>query len=101
MTADFEAYLPETFEDRAFGAEDLLALADEAGIERVVTMPLLDLRPDNAGLAKRIGGHPRLVGCACVNPNLGQEAVDEFRAAVTEWGFQGLKGHADRHAVCG
>ena len=96
MTCDFEAYLPETFDDRPFGHADLMALEDEAGIERIVTMPSGSppggfLHPDNAGHAERIRGHPRLVGCTLVNPNLGRDAVDDFRRAVTEWGFRGAK----------
>jgi hypothetical protein len=42
-------------------------------------------------LAKRIKSHPRIIGCASVNPTLGQEAVKELEMAVKKLGFKGVR----------
>ncbi len=68
---DFETFLPREFDGKPFGPEGLTALADEAGVGRFIVFPETTARPDNAGLAKRIKGYPRLIGCASVNPALG------------------------------
>ena len=54
-------------------------------------MPEARHRPDNDGLAARIRGRPRMIGCAAVNPQLGGEAVEELERAVLELGFRGLR----------
>ncbi|MSS70024.1 MAG: amidohydrolase [Candidatus Latescibacteria bacterium] len=91
MRVDFQTFLPGQFDGKPFGPEDLTALADEAGVERFVVMPETAERPDNAGLAARIKGEQRMVGCASVNPTRGEEAVREFEAAVKSFGFRGLR----------
>lgn len=91
MIFDFQTFLPSHHDGGPFGPEDLIALADEAGVDRMVVMPELAERPDNAGLAERIAGHSRLVGCAAVNPALGQEAVDELDRSLNELGLRGLR----------
>ncbi|OGG45926.1 MAG: hypothetical protein A3F84_16985 [Candidatus Handelsmanbacteria bacterium RIFCSPLOWO2_12_FULL_64_10] len=91
MRFDFQTFLPRSFDGRPFGPEDLTALEDEAGIERFVVMPETTERPDNAGLAGRIQGRPRMIGCASVNPALGAEAVKGFEEAAHRFGFRGLR----------
>jgi predicted TIM-barrel fold metal-dependent hydrolase len=54
-------------------------------------MPETALRPDNGGLAERIRGNPRMIGCASVNPALGGKAVKDFEEAVRAFGFRGVR----------
>ena len=76
---DFETFLPAEFDGKPFGPEGLEALADEAGVGRFIVFPETTPRPDNQGLARRIKSHPRLLGCASVNPALGgDEAAREL-----------------------
>lgn len=92
MRMDFEIYLVP-----GYTPEDILALEDRAGIDVAVLMPDIQEKCDNEGLAEAIKGRERLIGCACLNPNYGAEAVEELRRAVTEWGMRGLKLMAVRH----
>jgi len=92
ITMDFEVYLT-----RGGSPEELLALEDQAGIDVAVVMPRVSFRPDNIWHAEALQGYDRLIGCACVNPNFGQEAVEELRMAITEWGLKGLKLMAPAH----
>jgi predicted TIM-barrel fold metal-dependent hydrolase len=93
ITADYNANLLTypTLEERIWGPEDILALEDQAGIERAVIVPQCQVWPDNEGLAKAIRGHDRLIGCAIVNPQFGDKAVRELEQCVLEWGIKGLK----------
>ena len=91
MRFDFQTFLPPVYEGKPFGPEGLTALADEAEVDQFVVMPETTARPDNAGLAGRIQGNPRMIGCASVNPALGGEAVRDFEAAVKSFGFRGLR----------
>ncbi len=89
---DFETFLPVEFDDRPFGPEGLIAPADEAGVGRFIVFPETTPRPDNRGLARRIKSHPRLIGCASVNPALGSsEAACELETAVKDLGFRGVR----------
>lgn len=92
MTGDFEAYLGE-----GGTLEDLLALEDAAGIEKIVLMPTPVMRPDNLGIAAAARGNDRLIPCACVSPALGDEAAEELERALGEDGMQGLKLMPPRH----
>ena len=91
MRVDFQTYMPRIYDGKPFGPKDLMALEDEAGVEQFVVMPEISPHPDNAGLAKRIKNNPRMIGCAAVNPALGDEAVAEFERSVRELGFKGLR----------
>ncbi len=86
MKMDFEVYLSP-----GYTPEDILALEDQAGIDKAVIMPQVRFGPDNEGLARAIKGYDRLLGCVCVNPNFGEEALGELRTAITDWGLKGLK----------
>lgn len=86
---DFESYLSEGAEA---GPAELLALEDAAGIDIAIVMPRVQLKPDNRWLVNALKGYEkRLIPCCSVNPNFGDEAVEEFRTAITEWGMRGLK----------
>ncbi len=88
---DFQTWMPGAFDGKPFGPGDLEALEEEAGVGRCVVMPEARHRPDNDGLAARIRGRSRMVGCAAVNPLFGGEAVEELERAVLELGFRGLR----------
>lgn len=92
ITMDFEAYLTQ-----GESPEELLVLEDQAGIELAVVMPRVTYHPDNRWHAEALKGYQRLIGCACVNPNFGEEAVEELQKAITEWGLKGLKLMAPAH----
>ncbi len=91
MRFDFQTFLPRSFDGKPFGPEGLTALADEAEVERFVVMPETTARPDNAGLAERIRGQDRMIGCASVNPAAGDSAIREFEAMVKSSGFRGRR----------
>jgi hypothetical protein len=88
---DCEVYLNFSMMGKVYGAADILAMMDEAEIDKAVLMPDVTVRPDNRGLAEEARKNPRFVPCALVNPNFGNQAVEELETAVTEWGFRGLK----------
>ena len=92
MTGDFEAYLGPDGDLAA-----LLKLEDDAGIEKVVLMPLPEIRPDNLGVVASAKGSDRVIPCACVNPSFGREAVDELITVVRDHGMKGLKLMPPRH----
>ena len=83
MTGDFEAYLGQDG-----SVAELLRLEDDAGIEAVVLMPTIETRPANDLVVKASKESERIIPCACVNPNLGQEAYDEFERLVRDQGMR-------------
>jgi predicted TIM-barrel fold metal-dependent hydrolase len=92
MTGDFEAYLgPEG------SVADLLKLEDDAGIEMVVLMPQIETRPPNDLVVAASNESDRIIPCACVNPNFGQEAYDDFEQLIHQQGMRGLKLMSPRH----
>lgn len=97
MRIDFQTYLPDTFDGRSFGPDELRALAAEGSVERCVVMPSAQPQPDNAALARRIDAQPEMIGCAALNPARGSEVVDELEQAVHEWGFMGLRLYPATH----
>ncbi|MDP6077250.1 MAG: amidohydrolase family protein [Acidimicrobiales bacterium] len=90
MIFDFQTFLPAQFNGSPFGTDDLLYLADEAAVDRMVVMPAITSRPDNASLAASIRSTDRLVGCAAVNPASGQAAVDVLEESI-QLGLRGLR----------
>ena len=88
MRFDFQTCLPQLYDGEPFGPAELTALEDEVGVERFVVVPEAAVQPDNSGLAERLKDQPRAVGCAAVNPALGDGAVAEFERAVGELGFR-------------
>jgi len=91
LRMDFETFLPTAFDGKPFGPAELEALEDEAGVGRFVVFPETIPRPDNAGLAARIKSHPRMIGCASVNPTLGDDAVRELERSVKDLGLRGVR----------
>ena len=93
MIFDIETYYAPNFELAGRSGIDLLrAQLDEAGIDRAVLFPMpKQLDTDNEGLRELLAEDDRFIASASMNPNLGIAALDEFRRAVTEWGFRGLK----------
>jgi len=92
-TMDFEIYLPTEVgaDERKAALENLIRWEDKAGIEMAVVMPVPSPHPSNKALAETLGGDPRWILCAQVNPQHGESAVAEFRQAVTEFGCRMLK----------
>ena len=77
---------------RPGGADELVKIFDEAGITAAMTLLSGADAVDNRTLWEATKKHPtRIFGMCLVRPNRGQAAVDEFRMAVKEWGFKGLK----------
>ncbi len=92
MTGDFEAYLGE-----GDTLDDLLAMEDAAGIEKIVLMPSPVMRPDNRAIVAAAQVNDRIIPCACVSPALGDEAVQELERALAQDGMKGLKLMPPRH----
>ena len=93
MIFDVETYFAPDFElADARGLELLQSQLDEAEVDHAVLFPLpKQLDTDNAGLRNIIAHDSRFIAVASMNPNLGEAALKEFRQAITEWGFRGLK----------
>ncbi|MCC6625945.1 MAG: amidohydrolase family protein [Chloroflexi bacterium] len=91
-TMDFEIYLPtnDSPEQRQTALADLAKWEDLAGIEFAVVMPNPTPRPDNQALVETLGGNPRWIPCAQVNPN-DADAVAQVRQAVATGGCRMLK----------
>jgi uncharacterized protein len=70
---------------------------DQYGIDRAIVMAPTEQSPKNQALAASIENHPRLLSFAVVNPFSEGDGVPELRAAVTEWGMNGLKLMPLRH----
>jgi predicted TIM-barrel fold metal-dependent hydrolase len=86
---DFQTFLPSEFNNSPFSADDLLQLADTASVDYMVVMPPISEKPDNESLADRIGDRERLIGCASVNPTLGEDVVKAFEESIQR-GMKGL-----------
>ena len=91
-TMDFEIYLQTeaSAEQRRAALVDLAHWEDRAGIAMAVVMPSPTPKPDNDALIETLGGDPRWVPCAQVNPNA-PGAVETVRRALTQLGCRMLK----------
>jgi uncharacterized protein len=77
---------------RPGGADELVKIFDEAGIQAGMTLISSADAATNETVWEAMRKHPtRIFGMCLVNVRLGRAAVDEFRRAVKEWGFTGLK----------
>jgi predicted TIM-barrel fold metal-dependent hydrolase len=94
MIIDCEIYLEQ---GQSNALDEVIALEDEAGVDMAVLMPNPALRPPNAWMRDQASGNPRFILCASINPSFGAEGVDEFKTAVQEWGFKGLKLMPSKH----
>lgn len=99
-TVDFEAYLNEDYDGgKPFDIATLLLMEDEAGIDVAVVMPANAQartrttypQPDNARVAEAIRGNRRCIGCATINPTLGDANVEHQLAIMRDHGFGGAK----------
>jgi predicted TIM-barrel fold metal-dependent hydrolase len=93
MIIDVEIYL----DPKESTPGDLAKIEQEAGIDMAVLMPKTALRPDNTTVRDAAAQFGMFLPCACVNPQFGQEAVEEFETTVSEWGFRGLKLMPPKH----
>ena len=91
IVADYETYVSTDTWGKFCGARELLKLMDEAGIDVAIVMAEAYYRPNNELTYREIKGHNRLIGCATINANFGEEAVQELEKAVNTWGMKGLK----------
>lgn len=98
MIIDAHAHLDEV---EAFGWEDtprkLIRLMDEAEIEKAVVTTYADEPGPEDGLERLkeyVSSHPdRFIGFPRIDPRYGDEAMDAFETAITDYGMQGLKLH--------
>lgn len=96
MIIDCEVYyVPKPLAGKTIGLPGVEAQADDAGVDKMVLMPEAGVRPKNQELAQVLDAWPaageRFIPCAWLNPQYGEEAVQELETAVKEWGFRGLK----------
>ena len=89
-TMDFECYL-RSDSSEIDPVDEMLQMQDAAGIELAVVMPPLQDPPDNGWLAQRIEGQSRLIGCAVINPLMGDDAIADLERSINEFGFRGIK----------
>jgi uncharacterized protein len=77
---------------RPGGADELVKIFDEAGIQAAMTLLSGADAADNRAVWEAMQKHPtRIFGMCLVNARRGKAALDEFRTTVKEWGFKGLK----------
>ena len=77
-----------------YDAAMTLELEQAAGMDMVVWMPQPKLRPENAEMVRALEGFPqreRFLLCCTLNPQFGQETVDELERCVVDWGMKALK----------
>jgi predicted TIM-barrel fold metal-dependent hydrolase len=105
VIVDCEVYLQgpgESFAGEVFGMEALINMCRGAGVDRAVLMPTPSLYPRNRQVAEALDasadGRKLFVGCALMNPRLGEEVVKELEQAVKEWGFRVAKLMPTLHA---
>jgi len=78
---------------RPGGADELVKIFDEAGIQAAMTLISSADAATNRTVWEAMKKHPtRIFGMCLVNARQGMKAaVDEFRMTVKDWGFKGLK----------
>ena len=78
------------------GADELVKLLNEAGIQAAMTLISGADAANNLTVKHAMEKHPtRIFGMCLVDVRRGKAAVDEFRMTVTECGFKGLKHSAE------
>jgi len=98
MIIDSHAHLDEV---EAFGWEDtpdeLIGLMDAADIDKAVVTTYADEPGPEDGverLREYVAEYPdRFIGFPRMDPRYGEEAIETFRHAITEYGMRGLKLH--------
>ncbi|MEM7129263.1 MAG: amidohydrolase family protein [Chloroflexota bacterium] len=87
FVADFESYMPETFNGKPYGLKGVLATADEAGIDASVLFQggvPSDPRPGNQHLLKVVQGEERILPGCLINPTMGPDAIDDLKRCVDQ-----------------
>jgi len=77
-----------------YDAATTLTLEQAAGVDMVVWMPQPYLRPANIAMSQALQGFPardRFILCCTLNPQFGQETVDELTLCATQYGMKALK----------
>lgn len=99
FVADFEAYMPHTFNDKPYGKAGVLETLDEAGIDVCVLfvggVPD-DPRELNAEMLEIVAGEERILPGCLVNPTMGPPALEDLRRSVDK-GARTVKLMAARH----
>jgi predicted TIM-barrel fold metal-dependent hydrolase len=94
MTVDAFAFLGRSLLGYGQTSRELLDRLDAAEIEQAVVCPVkprgYHLGPANDLLTEAVASEPRLVGLVRVDPNLGEEAVEELERGVRTLGLHGL-----------
>jgi hypothetical protein len=98
MTGDGLAFVGESLHGYRGTATELLALLDEAGVDRALVGPVrprgYHLGPANELVAEAVRERPeRLVGLVRVDPNRGEDAVAEAVRGLDELGLAGVLLH--------
>jgi predicted TIM-barrel fold metal-dependent hydrolase len=96
---DCEIYLDFLQMGKVYDLRMILGMMDEAGIDKAVVMPDVSHHPDNKALADKVRGNSRFIPCALINPQFGEQAVEELETGVREWGIRGLKVMPPKHGV--
>ena len=88
---------------RPGGADELVRIFDEAGIQAAMTLISSADAATNETVWEAMKKHPtRIFGMCLVNARQGMKpAVEEFRRAVKDWGFTGLKHGAEPRRPAG
>ncbi len=104
MIFDCETYLVnQPLAGKRFGLDGLDTLCRQAGVSKAIVISEIGVRPNNEHLAELLATHPGgkdlFLGCAWINPNFGEAAVNELETCVKEWGFVALKLMPTHHPV--
>lgn len=99
FVGDFEAYIPDMFNEQPYGKAGVLATLDEAGID-VCVLFIGDVPDDpramNAEMLELVAGEERILPGCLVNPTMGPLALDDLRRCVDK-GARTVKLMAARH----
>lgn len=87
FVADFEAYMPDSFNGGQYGLEGALATADKAGIDVSVLFQggvPADPRPGNKKVLDAVKGESRILPGCLINPTMGPDAADDLKRCVDQ-----------------
>jgi predicted TIM-barrel fold metal-dependent hydrolase len=81
---------------KVFEIDDFATMCRDAGEGRAIIMPTPTLFPRNRELRQALqsasaSSRELFLGCALINPLLGDDAIAELDLAVREWGFRAAK----------
>jgi predicted TIM-barrel fold metal-dependent hydrolase len=91
---------PDKEDGMSQSADEIIARMDGAGIDKAVVFAFNDADPgvsfssSNDRVHAAVTKHPdRLIGCARLDPNFGNQAVSEARRCMEDLGLSGIKLH--------